>query len=561
MQPEGYFIIISSHLNRKNKQKNLIHSKFEGIVFYKKILLKIFSKTKILPISQGGLDSVEYGIYVRLRGWESSQMFMSRLSLWIRSCCSHLNPDQLVFEDEDEVENIEILKKHKSITNRKDNYNGSALNVLKNKEVLLILDNSEDPLENDHELFIADLENIIEYWSKLKVLLTSRRPLSKLVYNQEKIFHLYPLPKESALKLLITKSPRNISNNEISELLNWEIPVGSKIHQGLRRQQNTAQKDVRLLNHPFTELLGGHPQAISLAAPLLKDNSLKELFLAFWESNVLDVIDDTSYGQNTNTSLRMSLELSIAHVRKKNEEALNLFGLIGMLPAGTNKDEITEMWGDKSWIPLKDELVRASLLIYKTDTEGSFAYNMLPFMSVRATEILIENKKIYNEYHFKWWKLCKDYWIEFYHSTKTIEDIQGLVSIESNIWACINRAISISKPEKADKFESITKSSEGTTPYVTPGGPDTTVTRQGSDSLTDDIGVSELLLDFDTYRSLSPTKLFISEESKKVNYESIDGNPRNALISNFERIHSNGSYNPEFEEELLVIYYVTNLIL
>ena len=455
-------------------------------------------------------------IFVRLRGWESSQMFMSRLSLWIRSWCSHLNPDQLIFEDEDEVENIEILKKHKSIVNRKDNYDGSALNILKNKEILLILDNCEDPLENDHELFTVELENIIEYWYKLKVLITSRRPWSKLVYNQEKIFNLYPLPKESALKLLIAKSPRNISNNEISELLNCEIPVRSKINQGHRRQSNISQKDLRLLNHPFTELLGGHPQAISLAAPLLKDSSLKELFYAFCESNVLDVIDDTSIGPNPNTSLRVSLELSIEHIRKKNEQVLNLFGLIGMLPSGTNKEEITEIWGDKSWIPLKDELIRASLLIYKIDTEGSFSYNMLPFMSVRATEILMEDKRIYTEIHLKCWRLCKDYWLEFYLSNKTIEDIQGLVSIESNIWACINRAISISKPEKIENFEGITRTGDEVTPYITPGGPDTAVTRQGSDSLTDYSSVSELLLDFDTYRSLSPSKVLFSEESNHI---------------------------------------------
>lgn len=36
-----------------------------------------------------------------------------------------------------------------------------------------------------------------------------------------------------------------------------------------------------LLDHPFTEMLGGHPQAISLAAPLLEYKSLKEIFQNF----------------------------------------------------------------------------------------------------------------------------------------------------------------------------------------------------------------------------------------------------------------------------------------
>ena len=50
---------------------------------------------------------------------------------------------------------------------------------------MLILDNWEDPIENDHELFTADLESVIEYCNKIKVLLTSRRSLNKLAFNKE----------------------------------------------------------------------------------------------------------------------------------------------------------------------------------------------------------------------------------------------------------------------------------------------------------------------------------------------------------------------------------------
>ena len=305
--------------------------------------------------------------------------------------------------------------------------NSHEINILNNKEILLILDNCDDPLENDNEHFTKHLAKIVESWIKLKILLSSRRPINKLVFNHEKVFNLYQLSKESALKLLIVKSPRALNNKEIIELLDCQIPIESNLNQNRYQFANQKQYS-QLINHPFAELLGGHPQAISLAAPLLKDNSLKELFYAFCESNVLDVIDDPSVGQNPCTSLRVSLELSIERVRKNNEAALNLFGLIGMLPSGANKEEITEMWGDKSWVPLKDELVRASLLIFKIDGTGSFVYNMLPFMSVRATEILEGDRYIYNEYHMKCCRLWKEYWVEFYNSDKAIEDVEGLVT-------------------------------------------------------------------------------------------------------------------------------------
>ena len=70
-------------------------------------------------------------IYVRLRGWESAQMFMSRLSLWIRSWLANLTLEQLIYEDENEVEDIEILKRHKSVINGKEALNESAVNILK----------------------------------------------------------------------------------------------------------------------------------------------------------------------------------------------------------------------------------------------------------------------------------------------------------------------------------------------------------------------------------------------------------------------------------------------
>ena len=69
---------------------------------------------------------------------------------------------------------------------------------------------------------------------------------------------------------------------------------------------------------------------------------------------------------------------------KTNPDALNLFGFIGLLPGGVSQKELDKMWGSNEWTSLKDSLVRASLLVYKTDINGNFTYNMLPFMTIRA---------------------------------------------------------------------------------------------------------------------------------------------------------------------------------
>lgn len=206
-------------------------------------------------------------IYVRLRGCESAQMFLSRLSLIILATLDEtdpeVNPENKSSEDENESEDV-VLKN------------------LKDKNVLLVLDNAEDPLVNDQIKFSSYIETIIDFCPKVRILLTSRKPLDMLSHNYEKVYRLDPMPKESAIRLLISKSPRKISNDEIKELINSEIPAWSKLKKQMFVNFNASfGKNPSLLEHPFTLMLGGHPQAISLAAPLLKDNSLKDLFLQF----------------------------------------------------------------------------------------------------------------------------------------------------------------------------------------------------------------------------------------------------------------------------------------
>jgi len=83
----------------------------------------------------------------------------------------------------------------------------------------MILDNAEDPLEDDNEKFIAELDSIIDHCPQIKFLVTTRKTINKLAYNHEKPYPLMSLTKEASIKLLITKAPRDIRNQEIHELL------------------------------------------------------------------------------------------------------------------------------------------------------------------------------------------------------------------------------------------------------------------------------------------------------------------------------------------------------
>ena len=384
-------------------------------------------------------------ILVALRGWESAQMFLIRLTLILRA--SWWSDDYKKYDfGEIDVNKIDKEKDENAFEDE-GKYRNFILNLLKDKDALMILDNAEDPLEDDNAKFVAELESIIDNWQKIKFLLTTRKTVNKLSYNHEKPYTLWPLSKEASLKLLILKAPREIKSQEIHDLLHSPIPDAFKIIQSINISSisyNTNQPKA-LLDHPFTMLLGGHPQAISLAAPLLEYKSLKELFYAFWSSNLMDVLDISSNNQNTNTSLRVSLELSINHMKNTTPDALNLFGFVGLLPGGVNESEITQMWGNTEWMNLKDALIRASLLVYKTSNDGRFVYSMLPFMTIRAYEYLETNEELRILYHNKCCKMYKEYCIQFYYSNKQFQDIENLIGYEANIWAWIYRSLNKKK--------------------------------------------------------------------------------------------------------------------
>jgi len=62
-------------------------------------------------------------------------------------------------------------------------------------------------------------------------------------------------------------------------------------------------------------------------------------------------------------------------------------------------------------------------------------------MTIRAGELLDEDEELKYDYHIKWCKLYKDYCIQLYNSEKTLDTIEKLTEMETNIWACIYRSL------------------------------------------------------------------------------------------------------------------------
>ena len=152
-------------------------------------------------------------------------------------------------------------------------------------------------------------------------------------------------------------------------------------------------------------MLGGHPQAISLAAPMLESQNLIDLFKQLLDSNIMDALaynDKQSYA-----SLRISLDISIRNLERNNKEALELFKFIGMLPGGITQIELTKIWGSDEWKSHKESLIKASLLVFKPKEN---TLQLLPFMNTRALEMLDEEgEKKKMKFHLKLCKYYKEY--------------------------------------------------------------------------------------------------------------------------------------------------------
>lgn len=228
----------------------------------------------------------------------------------------------------------------------------------------------------------------------------------------------------------------------------------------------------------------------------------------------MDAIDYPTSTKDPNKSLRLSLELSIKHMKNTVPDALNLFGFIGLLPGGVNEKELTQMWESNKWMPNKDALVRASLLVYKTDNKGQFIYSMLPFMSVRAFELLEENPELKFDYHRRCCILYTNYLKDFYNSERSMDQVEKLTEYETNIWACIYRSIN----RKRDiVFETLSKTS---TSSESPTKSDTSLLKTCSGKrryVNKDIGENiqaSLTKEFEVFRGLDINKRIKSKSMR-----------------------------------------------
>ena len=134
------------------------------------------------------------------------------------------------------------------------------------------------------------------------------------------------------------------------------------------RDPRSEKKPIEFLAvHPLLEMLEGLPQAITLAAPLLQDRSLKEVHALLRKQGcaALEVADIVDRSRTSNDTLRASLSVSLKHLRtdmSNDDSVVEFFLIFGLLSGGLFDFDLEAIWANYVRYTrfYRDELVGSS---------------------------------------------------------------------------------------------------------------------------------------------------------------------------------------------------------
>ena len=140
-----------------------------------------------------------------------------------------------------------------------------------------------------------------------------------------------------------------------------DLPEKYRIHKGPKESGEYTVDDLE--NHHLSYLMYGHPQAISQYACILKDNrTLGELYRQMLKEFKPDNFMGEMGEFDLTFSLKVSLETSTKYFRQHRPQAIELYGLLGMMHGGLFEDELNEVYKDGNWTQNMEALRNASLV-------------------------------------------------------------------------------------------------------------------------------------------------------------------------------------------------------
>ncbi len=234
-------------------------------------------------------------------------------------------------------------------------------------DCLLILDEAEETVARcpGFSRFVADLLLDVP---KAKLVLVSQFGLTSLhsvPHFKEKVFTLRSLDPSASVTLLELLAPRNVTSEEVVELL--------KADPGVAVPTNSDDLRKALEGHRLVKLMAGHPHVISIVASLLSGRSLLKLYQALNEN--------WGKEQKIMNPLCRVLHFSLKVLAGKDPKSVTFLKFMGLFQSPVRAETLEKIWGNDCTSHLEN-LTELSLLEQVPDLPVSETrYFLLPFLA------------------------------------------------------------------------------------------------------------------------------------------------------------------------------------
>ena len=204
--------------------------------------------------------------------------------------------------------------------------------ILKEYEVLLVFDNLDNIYVKSPGPIKSFFETVINSTLGVKIMITLFSKIESIQSNfVEIVYELGPMTDSHAAQLLIKRATRRVTENEIMKLYSDHACAWNSGRPTLE-------------GHKLIKLFNGLPQAILMAASILHEKSLSEIFYLLKNSPVSpNVLNPLMVHAGSHDTVKVSVSLALEIV-KEMEELENL-ALVGFFPAGVLETDLPNIWG------------------------------------------------------------------------------------------------------------------------------------------------------------------------------------------------------------------------
>lgn len=232
--------------------------------------------------------------------------------------------------------------------------------ILADYELLLIFDNVDSlyvRATNQLKLFF---ESLINNTKGVKILISLFSKVDNIQGSfSEKVYEVGPLTDYYSAQLLLKRSTRRVNDVEILQLFN-DHPCSSS-------------GKPQLENHKLIKLFNGIPQVILMAASVLHERSLSDLYLLLSSNTgqyqLRPLISEAGNHHLIENSVALALDIVEQIGETKN------LNLVTYFPAGVLDQDLAILWGDTSSLHLS-RLIGYSILYKNTLVEEVMYYTV-----------------------------------------------------------------------------------------------------------------------------------------------------------------------------------------